>query len=240
RNVSKEWQLCLVERKRRLVQKRWRSKKEPDSKLFEQRLKVAVGKTTGLHRGFNIFYRYQVWSKNGNTRTDLKKLSGNDKGTQTNSIEDEIRERRGTIRIEPVTNPAVSPPKLRRTVNTDVPIEGLPTKNKAKKRKAVNAKDVVGNHCHVCHVTFYSKEDKQAGIKGKGSRVQNSSIGCIVDGCDHWVHVRCSSLKDVIVTKEDARVADFLCPKHKKDRELAASKLRVHSQVDQKHRLWLP
>ena len=39
-------------------------------------------------------------------------------------------------------------------------------------------------------------------------------MGCIVEGCDYWVHVRCTKYKDKLKRKKDIEKLKFLCEEH--------------------------
>ena len=112
-----------------------------------------------------------------------------------------LTKQHNSLQIAPVTDQKVSPPKLIRTVNIDVPIVGLP-KTKAKNKMILNAEDTVGNHCFVCDIVFQSAEDVKSRIKGPGSQVQNTKIGCSVEDCEFQVHVWCSDSSHRIKTKK--------------------------------------
>ena len=108
-------------------------------------------------------------------------------------------------------NEQSSPPKLKRPIQIEKPIVGLPARKVAKTKQTLNIKKITKKHCSVCKVVFQSKEDVVA--KKKFGIVKNTCIGCSHEDCDYWVHVRC--VDESVKTKKDIHKLDFTCPTHK-------------------------
>ena len=104
------------------------------------------------------------------------------------------REKRKKLNAQ---NPAGTIPKIR----------NCPGKKAA--RKQTLSLSLV-NRCRICNVLFDSPNDK---VLKKKHGVMNEYMGCDNEGCDYWVHVRCTDI--VIQKKAEIKNHKFTCPLHK-------------------------
>ena len=86
-------------------------------------------------------------------------------------------------------------------------MQGLP----GKKQKLDEQSQPKESRCQVCGIIFESREDR--GAKRKFGVLKNTWIGCDLEGCSYWVHVRCSGLS--VAKKNEIVNIKYNCPEHK-------------------------
>lgn len=104
----------------------------------------------------------------------------------------------------------------------DMPtIRNLPRKKK-KSRENQN-EELQQSRCSICNVVFGSPEDV---LLDKRFKKNNKYMGCEVDNCNYWVHVRCGGHT---ISKEDEIIKiQFKCPDHDDDQYCSSKRSKRH------------